>query len=367
MSDKPLAKQPTRIVPRDELRALLNEFLSEGEDRPLTWEPVTTRDGLPSNWIYDLFQDSAGRIWVGTWGGGAAFRDGGRWQVLTTAQGLESNAVTSFAEGRDGRVWIATDRGLNFYDEGAVHSGGLLGKSLLDIVFDRRGNLWAACWRMGSSGGGLHRFDGTRWDAFGRESGLPGLEILKVFEDSRGNIWVGTYESGRGAGVGRFDGRGWTCFTRSDGLLDDCVYSMFEDPNGHMWFGTVSGISVLDQDRNEWLPLTTLDGLINNQVYCLLIDSKKKMWFGTEGGVSRYDGRTWRSFTKKDGLVEDLVRTILEDRDGRVWLGTYPYEPGKGGISIASYADREEALREKLEKYLPPSLEPKKLPGRGGR
>jgi ligand-binding sensor domain-containing protein len=116
MSGKSIVKQPTKIVPQAELRTLLNKFLEEGEDDSLTWESITARDGLPNNWIYDLFQDSRGNIWVGTWGGGAALRTGTNWKVFTTESGLESNAVTSFAEGTDGRVWIATDRGLNFYD-----------------------------------------------------------------------------------------------------------------------------------------------------------------------------------------------------------------------------------------------------------
>jgi ligand-binding sensor domain-containing protein len=361
MASKSMVKQPTKIVPQNELRTLLNRFLMEGEDDTFIWESITMRDGLPNSWVYDLYQSSSGDIWVGTWGGGAALWTGGSWKVFTIEHGLESNAVTSFAEGKDGRIWIATDKGLNYSDGKAIHSAGLTGKSLLNIVFDSSGNLWAGCWRMGSSGGGLFRFDGFRWEAFTRSSGLPGMEILKVFEDSRGQIWVGTYEWGAGAGVGCFDGNKWTCYNRQAGLIDNCVYSMFEDPDGHMWFGTVGGIGIFDRAKSKWHSLTTLDGLVDDRVYCMLIDSRKKMWFGTEAGVSRYDGKTWRSFTKADGLVENLVRAILEDREGNIWFGTYPYEPGRGGIGIARYAKPPESLQEKLQKYLPQSLNPKRL------
>ena len=361
MGVKSLVKTPSKVVPPNELRVLLNRFLEEGEDDAFNWEAVTTRNGLPNNWVYDLFQGSNGDIWVGTWGGGAALLSGGRWNVFTSENGLESDAVTSFAEGKDGRIWIATDKGLNFFDGRGIHSAGLTGKSLLNIVFDRGGNLWAGCWRMGASGGGLFRFDGFRWEAFTRSSGLPGMEILKVFEDSRGWLWVGTYEFGIGAGVGCFDGKKWTRYNKSTGLIDDCVYSMFEDPDGNIWFGTVGGIGVFDQAKEKWHALTTLDGLVDDRVYCMLIDSRKKMWFGTEAGVSRYDGTSWRSFTRENGLVENLVRAILEDKEGRVWFGTYPYQPGRGGISIARYAKPPESLQEKLHKFLPPTLAPKRL------
>jgi ligand-binding sensor domain-containing protein len=362
MDDKrSLVKQPRGLAPQSELRTLLNRFLREGEDDPFTWDSFTVENGLPNNWIYDLFQDSKGNIWVGTWGGGLARFDGKTWTALTTRDGLASNAVTCFAEDKDGRIWIATDGGLNVFDGKTVKDAGLTGKSLLNIIADRRGRIWAGCWRMHSSGGGLFRFDGTSWKSFGHADGMPGMEILKVFEDSRGWIWVGTYEFGRGAGVGCYDGASWRSYSRPDGLIDDCVYSMFEDPDGNMWFGTVGGVSVFDPKKGKWYPLSTLDGLVNDRVYGMAIDSRQKMWFGTEGGVSRYDGTNWKSFTKEDGLVENLVRAILEDRDGNIWFGTYPYAPGHGGISVARYAKGAKALAERLSKYLPESLKGKVL------
>jgi ligand-binding sensor domain-containing protein len=362
MSDKTsLVKQPRGLAPRSELRELLNKFLREGDDDDFTWDSVTVKNGLPNNWIYDLFQDSKGTIWVGTWGGGLARFDGKAWTTLSRRDGLASDAVTSFAEDARGRLWIATDGGLNLYDGTTITAAGLIGKNLLNVIVDSRGHVWAACWRAASSGGGLFRFDGAAWTTFSRRDGVPGMEILKVFEDSRGWIWVGTYEFGQGAGVGRFDGKTWRTYAHGDGLIDDCVYSMFEDPDGNMWFGTVGGVSVLDPKKGKWYPLTVLDGLVDDHVYCMLIDSKRKMWFGTEGGVSRYDGTNWKSFTKADGLVENLVRAVLEDREGNLWFGTYPYAPGMGGISIARYAKGGKELAEKLSKFLPKSLQDKAL------
>ena len=53
-----LVKQPRGLAPQSELRALLNRFLREGEDDPFAWDSLTVENGLPNNWIYDLFQDS---------------------------------------------------------------------------------------------------------------------------------------------------------------------------------------------------------------------------------------------------------------------------------------------------------------------
>lgn len=357
MPENGLMKQSNAWREQNDLRILFKQYLEKGDSaEKIRWESLTTADGLPHNWVYDLYQASDGKIYVGTWGGGLGVFAGGAWQTITKKDGLTSDAVTCIREGRDGRIWLATDDGLSVLADGKVLEGGLKGKSLLNLIFDREGNLWAGCWRAAYSGGGLFRYDGREWQSFTTRDGLPGQEILKVFEDSRGRIWVGTYEHGLGAGVGWTDGKNWHNYTRRDGLADDCVYSMFEDPSGNMWFGTINGISILAGEK--WHYLTSKDGLINDRIYCMWIDSHKKMWFGTEGGVSRFDGTNWTSYQQKDGLVEDLVRTILETQDHDLWFGTYPYTQGKGGISIARF-DSVKSLKDRVLDLLP---EPEERP-----
>ena len=370
MSNNPLMRQPFNFQDRNELRALFKQFLQDEEaSEKFSWETITTKEGLPHNWIYDLFQDSQGRMWVGTWGGGLALLENKRWRVFTKSQGLHSNAVTCIREDASGKIWLATDDGLNAFTDGKILDAGLGGKSILTLALDRRGHLWTGCWRAAQSGGGLFRYDGHNWQAFTTRSDLPGLEILKVFEDSRGNIWVGTYEHGLGAGVGCYDGKRWQNYTRQDGLVNDCVYSMFEDPAGNLWFGTTGGVSILDSQAvgrpaaeicSAWHTIRSADGLVDNRVYSMLIDSHKKMWFGTEGGVSRFDGTSWISFTQKDGLVENLVRAIIEAQDGSLWFGSYPYARGAGGISIARYQGVP-SLPDRVLRLLPDRPEQKKL------
>jgi ligand-binding sensor domain-containing protein len=358
MSGFPLARQPFNFQDRSQLRSLFRQYLQEEkDDGHLTWEGITTKNGLPHNWIYDLFEDSLGRIWIGTWGGGLARFEKGEWVTFNTSDGLHCSEVTCIREDQNGRLWIATDNGLNIMENGKIRDAGLIGKSLLNITFDHQGNLWAGCWRASSSGGGLFCFDGRRWISFTTQQDLPGLEILKVFNDSRGYTWVGTYDQGIGAGVGCYDGNRWHKYTSKQGLADDCVYSMFEDPSGNMWFGTIRGVSIFD--GKSWHHLTDKDGLVDNRIYCMMIDTHKKMWFGTEGGVSRFDGRSWVSYTKKDCLVENLVRSIIEASDGSLWFGTYPYARGSGGISVARYQTAK-SLPDRVLDLLPEP--PRKLP-----
>lgn len=360
MGLKNLMRQPKPTDGDKSLRILFKQYLSQSEkDDTFTWETLTTKNGLPHNWIYDLYQGTDGTIYVGTWGGGLLVIQEDNRKAYTKKDGLHSNAVTCIREDLLGRVWLATDKGLNILEGDRIKDGGLIGKSLLNITIDRHKHFWAGCWRAATSGGGLYRFDGIRWDSFTTRQNLPGQEILKVYEDSMGRMWVGTYEHGIGAGVGCYDGSRWTKYTTKNGLADNCVYSMFEDPSGSMWFGTTKGVSIFD--GKHWHTLTTKDGLVDNRIYCMWIDTHKKMWFGTENGVSRFDGSTWLSFTQKNGLVENLVRCILETKQGDLWFGTYPYAVGKGGISIAKY-DHQLSLTQRVLDLLPEPPEPGILP-----
>lgn len=343
----------------------MRQFLEEADrDEELSWDSMTVKDGLPHNWIYDLFVDSRGRVWAGTWGGGLGVYQDGTWTVYDRQDGLASDNVTCIREDSKRRIWIATAAGLNRFEDGKFVNAGLLGNSLLNMAFDRSQNLWVGCWKYeGRSGGGLYLAEGAgkrsmstpdslKWRAITTRQGAPGLEVLKVAEDSQGHIWVGTYDGGQGAGVGRWNGSEWRRFTTRDGLVGDCVYSMFEDPEGRMWFGTTKGVSIYD--GKVWRSLTTRDGLASNNVYAMFIDEDKKMWFGTRRGVNRFDGTNWKLFSRRRELPAKLVRTIAQDREGCLWFGTYPDLPGLGGIGRA----RKSSIYDQIESRFMDKLSP---------
>ena len=85
----------------------------------LTWAIYTTDDGLAGNEVRDLFVDSQGRIWAGTWGGaegGASVFTGENWTPFTVDEGLAHKDVNAVFVDREGNVWFATERGLSLFD-----------------------------------------------------------------------------------------------------------------------------------------------------------------------------------------------------------------------------------------------------------
>ncbi|HVW97864.1 MAG TPA: histidine kinase [Mucilaginibacter sp.] len=65
----------------------------------------TTKDGLPSNYVYRVIEDDAGYLWVATEAGIARF-DGKHFQVFTTRDGLPDNEVLEVVKEKNGRVWV---------------------------------------------------------------------------------------------------------------------------------------------------------------------------------------------------------------------------------------------------------------------
>lgn len=74
----------------------------------------TVSDGLPTNEIYECFQDKDGIIWFGTSLGVSRY-DGYEFKNLTTLDGLPDNTIFGFFEDSKGRIWFRSFNGLIAY------------------------------------------------------------------------------------------------------------------------------------------------------------------------------------------------------------------------------------------------------------
>ncbi|MEW6130618.1 MAG: two-component regulator propeller domain-containing protein [Acidobacteriota bacterium] len=233
----------------------------------------TTKDGLVSNDIFRLYEDSRGDIWIATFSearGGIT-----RWERTTEtfhhygeADGLPlKNAdPTAFAEDREGNLWIGfidTDFLARFRDGHftlLTTKQGLPAGGVYDLYLDRAGRLWIA-----STLGGLTCLDDTsaeqpRFLTYTTAQGLSGNTINCITEDLYGRLYVGTAR-----GLDRLDpisGR-VKPFTVADGLIAGEVLVSFRDHKGDLWFGGKSGLSRLtpQPDPPQTPPPVLITGL----------------------------------------------------------------------------------------------------------
>lgn len=110
----------------DSLSQVEEKSLFPGSSNLLSQNPYikhyTTFDGLPSNIINNVFQDSHKFIWFATDAGAVRF-DGSKFLTFTKRDGLNTSKIIRIKEDSFGRVWITNwDGSLNFFFQNKIYN-----------------------------------------------------------------------------------------------------------------------------------------------------------------------------------------------------------------------------------------------------
>lgn len=282
--------------------------------------------------------DKNGNMWFTTLTEGIYKYDGAEFINFTTKDGLCSNKVNSVIEDTDGLLWFATSKGLCSYDGEVFNSFPLPQKhvpsvspetglpsrkseEILSLIQDKKGHFW-----LGTNASGAYHFDGKTFTSYLRYKGrihpvdnVYNNVIQSVVEDNLGDIWLTSQTHG---GITRYDGKVFKAFTMEDGLPDDMIFSSFKDFDGNLWFGTLDK-GLIFYNKGSFRFYNENDGLNNNMVSCFHQDKTGKLWIGSfrESTVSWFDGKKFTSvpFDKEQKLVE--LRFITADKHENVWFG----------------------------------------------
>jgi signal transduction histidine kinase/ligand-binding sensor domain-containing protein len=273
----------------------------------------TTHDGLSSDDLRSICEDQEGNLWIGTMGGGLnRFRDG-KFTSLTSREGLSNDWVYSLYEDRGGSLWIGTSAGLNGFKNGKFISyttkDGLSNYSERSIAEDREGRLWVGTL------GGLYRLMAGKFTRYTTKEGPSHQGVHSIHKDREGNLWVGT-----DSGLNRFEDGKFTSFTASDGLSHDTVSSIYEDREGSLWIGTLGGLDRLKDGK--FTAFTTKEGLSNDWTRCVYEDHEGGIWVGTLEGLNRLEGGKFAQYTIENGLSGKTVFAIYGDRQENIWFAT---------------------------------------------
>ena len=205
---------------------------------------MTTAQGLSNDFVRTIYQDRAGRLWIGTDGGLDQLVDG-RFINYTTRQGLPPGVVLAIYEDRQSRLWIGTQvgnsrdfvnqpgqGGLAQFRDGRfdVYTGkdGLLFNGVSALLEDRDGNLWIGAW-----GSGLYRLRDGKFASFTKKDKLSNDAVTVLYEDREGSLWVGTDLGG----LNRLRDGQFTPYTRAEGLPNESILGIYEDRAGSIWIG----------------------------------------------------------------------------------------------------------------------------------
>ncbi|WP_319415145.1 two-component regulator propeller domain-containing protein [Marispirochaeta aestuarii] len=301
-------------------------------------------ESISGSVIFDIFEDSRQRLWIGTDGGGLNRYDfsDGSFSVYQAEPGnpnsLPSQKVFCLEEDSAGRIWIGTgDAGIAIFlpeTEQFIrysHSGieGLESDVIRVLLGDSRDRMW-----IGTQGGGLSLFR----DGFSLNNFFDKSTVREVFEDSLGRIWVGLENEGLYVAD---SASGAPSFRQVFG--EKSVRCIAEDDFGTIWAGTErSGLVLVDGDYTTRTVVHDQNNdfsLSSDFIRDIYVDKSGIVWVATRGGgVDRYNPRA-RGFTYLLQGGYD-VRKILESGEGDLWITT----DGQGLLRM----DRQGTLRHYL-------------------
>ncbi|GGY17873.1 GGDEF domain-containing protein [Rhodanobacter panaciterrae] len=209
-------------------------------------------DGLPGTIVFAFAPSRDGGMWVATLQGVVKITG----DKINVVQGTQGDDTRALYEDPAGRVWIGERSGLRCLHDGVVDrcgTDGLSGISVFAFHPEPGGDLW-----LGTSLG-LMRIHDQKVQAYTERAGFYGDAVFAILDDDASNFWV---SSNRGiARLARADiealDRGtvkqieprW--YGKNDGMLSQQANGASQTPawrtrDGRMWFGTANGVVIVD-------------------------------------------------------------------------------------------------------------------------
>jgi len=348
------------------LLLLLPLFLQgQGRGSNYRFEKLPAGIGFSNTGVNDILEDHRGFLWMATWSGLAKY-DGYSVKMYRqqpgNANGLKSNKVTQLCEDSKGNLWAGTNytgfyrynRELDVFEQycrNPEDMNSLSNDNVWAIFEDRGGTLWIGTER------GLNRFRPETGQFIHYENdpadsrSLSHDFVYSISQSPDGALWVGTEEGlnrlvrkggeeyfirynlapeGASADVflphnfiykiipSRFDPHVlWACtsiglkkvrFSSHDptfldvrfyghdagkphGLSHPFVPDALEEGASQVWVATYNGLNLLDAESGESRHFAYIkndpNSLSNNVVMCLSKDRTGNLWVGMDKGVNK--------------------------------------------------------------------------------
>jgi ligand-binding sensor domain-containing protein len=299
-------------------------------------DPKDPQNSLRFNHIFDLFEDSKGRFWIGSSGLQLFNKKNDRFTAFLpdSSRFTYLNISLSILEDKQGNLWYSAGGGLNKFDSENKSFTSYLTSELtpnFGLIEDQIGNFW-----MGS-GAGLYQFSSKteKFTSFPLNHEAKPFPVIKaLLLDTEGVLWIGT------AGEGLFQLNTLEASPQAlkynpENLVNNSISNngMYEDSKGYIWLATSDGLQKIDKKINKVNTYRTnpkIPGSISsNNVFSIYEDKNGTFWVGTDNGINKLltFEKPFNTFkigfsTNVTRLDENKINAITEDQEGMVWLGT---------------------------------------------
>lgn len=339
----------------------------------ITFNHLTTDDGLSQFSVNSLYIDEKGILWIGTREGLNRY-NGNDIKTFKLKKNdptsLFSNNVLRITGDKNGKVYLLCTDGVAEFDlttqrfttllEGNVdaiyykdqlyigqknavyvynnetkqfdfHSKLSKKEVILSCLYiDERNRLW-----MGTTTHGAYCLEGKSL-SHPIEKG----NITSIYQDSARNLWIGSWEDG----AYQVQPDGNILNLRHNPLDPDSPSSNFirtccEDNKGNIWMGTFQGLDRYNPATGTFRHYTANnkpESLTHSSIWCIVKDGQGTLWLGTYFGGVNYFNPEYEIYTRykagqteQEGLSSPIVGRMTEDKHGNLWICTEG-----GGVNV---------------------------------
>ncbi len=333
---------------------------------------------IASSSIRALFEDSQGRLWIGTNDAGVVVMEDDVFTQIAVPEERTFLCVRGFAEGEDGTIYVASNSGLAKISEGTIipyEVEALHGNTVYSVAVDSFGRVWGAV----NNGKCVVIEDDATPVVLQSDVFFDDADVYSIDSDGEGNIVIGS--SGNRIAVVRFESEELkksefdiTYFSTGDVTMHNAINAC---NNGYILVSGNNGLAVIlpdgtltefgeadsavsvnaaiaDYENNIWLASSAC-GIIKYSQGCLstpneqagldnvainAVAYQKGNWYiGNDTGLIVCDAN-WNRVESE--LVEKYkgvrIRCITADSKGNVWIASYSdfavvcYNPSDGSI-----------------------------------
>lgn len=342
-----------------------------------TFRNYSREGAIPSSSIRSLFEDSQGRLWIGTNEKGVYLYEDNHFIHYEYENEKEFLSVRCFAEDAGGNIYVGTTSGLAKAEgrELTVVNDAVCGTTIYSMAVDENGVLWT-CISDGIAmllleDEVIYTFDSNELlEAPVYSAGVTNDKVLYL-GTSENLIYQVEFLNQD------YEAASFSLHSYSTGEIST-INDIRQDGQGNIWVAALNGTGYLDRS-NQWHPVA---GKHVTAVNTLAFDYEGNVWLasasygiihlvdgiyynGNEtaglsetaintiavGGDNYYLGTDTgliilnREFVPLENeltaLLEGIrIRNILCDRDGNIWIGTY-YQHG-----LLLYEPEEETITE---------------------
>jgi ligand-binding sensor domain-containing protein/AraC-like DNA-binding protein len=279
----------------------------------------STDEGLTSNAISDIVQDSYGYIWISTWNGLCRF-DGYTFYNYPTGNSshipylhnriLEISADLSnniWMHMYDGRIFVLDRKKDMIRNAFGNVKGGNEFKTKYAIHISKKGKIYAII-----NGKGVYQMQLTNNNVSSQHLVSSSYKICDLTEDSKGLLWLASNK-----GLIKMNPKTrkiLNVFYQNTNIT--CIYAKGED----IYAGTLDGQIIRSTKGNK---AELIKRVFNQEITSIFVDSKNLVWYSTtQQGISRLNTETGsiKSFRQKIIVPEyDLHGGTFHEVCGILW------------------------------------------------